>query len=103
MLANLTMKPMNSEITDEFGKLLIKYCYDSGMKSIDFYLDVLENGNINELNKIQKDEFSSTQMTNYQAQFQWFLGMAFFLLLLDVFFLERKTAWVKKADLFNEK
>jgi Ca-activated chloride channel homolog len=57
----------------------------------------------NELNKIQKNEFESTQMTNYQAQFQWFLGLAFFLLLLDVFFLERKTAWVKKADLFNEK
>ncbi len=57
----------------------------------------------NELNKIQKTAFASTQMTNYQAQFQWFLGMAFFLLLLDVFFLERKTAWVKKADLFNEK
>ena len=57
----------------------------------------------NELNKIQKTAFASTQMTNYQAQFQWFLGAAFFLLLLDIFFLERKTAWVKKADLFNEK
>ncbi len=57
----------------------------------------------NELNKIQKTAFASTQMTNYQAQFQWFLGMAFFLLLLDMFFLEKKTAWVKKADLFNEK
>jgi len=44
---------MNSEITDQFGKLLITHCYDSGMKSIDFYLDVLKNGNINELNQIQ--------------------------------------------------
>ena len=57
----------------------------------------------NELNKIQKDEFASTQMTNYQAQFQWFLGAAFFLFLLDIFLLERKTAWVKKANLFNDK
>ena len=57
----------------------------------------------NELNTIQKSAFASTQMTNYQAQFQWFLGIAFFLLLIDVFLLERKTAWVKKADLFNEK
>ncbi|MBC7642903.1 MAG: VWA domain-containing protein [Flavobacterium sp.] len=57
----------------------------------------------NELNKIQKTAFASTQMTNYQAQFQWFLGFAFFILLLDVFLLERKTAWAKKADLFNEK
>ena len=57
----------------------------------------------NELNNIQKTAFASTQMTNYQAQFQWFLGIAFFLLLIDIFLLERKTAWVKKADLFNEK
>ena len=56
-----------------------------------------------ELNKIQKTEFKSTQMTNYQSQFQWFLGLAFVLLFLDFLFLERKTTWVKKLNLFNEK
>jgi Ca-activated chloride channel family protein len=55
------------------------------------------------LENIEKNEFESTQMTNFQSQFQWFLGFAFFLLLLDVFFLERKTAWLTRLNLFNEK
>jgi len=42
-------------------------------------------------------------MANFQSQFQWFLGFAFVLLFLDVFLLERKTKWVQKLNLFNEK
>ena len=57
----------------------------------------------NALNNIQKTEFESTQMADFQSQFQWFLGFAFLLLFLDVFFLERKTKWVGKLNLFNEK
>ncbi len=55
------------------------------------------------LNNIQKTEFEATEVANFQAQFQWFLGIGFFLLFLDVFLLERKTKWVQKLDLFNEK
>ena len=54
------------------------------------------------LDKIQKTEFESTEMADFQSQFQWFLGFAFLLLFADVFLLERKTKWVKKLDLFNE-
>jgi Ca-activated chloride channel family protein len=57
----------------------------------------------NALDNIQKTEFESTQMADFQSQFQWFLGFAFVLLFLDVFFLERKTKWVKELNLFNEK
>jgi Ca-activated chloride channel family protein len=57
----------------------------------------------NALDNIQKTEFESTQMADFQSQFQWFLGFAFVLLFLDVFLLERKTKWVKKLNLFNEK
>ena len=55
------------------------------------------------LNNIQKTEFEATETANFQSQFQWFLGFGFFLLLLDVFLLERKTKWVQKLDLFNDK
>jgi Ca-activated chloride channel homolog len=55
------------------------------------------------LDTIQKTEFEATEMANFQSQFQWFLGIGFFLLLLDIFLLERKTKWVQKLDLFNEK
>ena len=54
------------------------------------------------LDNIQKTEFESTQMSNFQSQFQWFLGFAFVFLFLDIFLLEKKTNWVKKLDLFNE-
>ncbi len=57
----------------------------------------------NALNNIQKTEFESTQMADFQSQFQWFLGFAFLLLFSDIFFLERKTNCVKKLNLFNEK
>jgi Ca-activated chloride channel family protein len=56
----------------------------------------------NTLDKIQKTEFEATEMADFQSQFQWFLGIAFVLLYMDIFFLERKTRWVKKLNLFNE-
>ena len=55
------------------------------------------------LDTIQKTEFEATQMANFQSQFQWFVGLAILLLILDLFLLERTTAWIKKLNLFNEK
>ena len=54
------------------------------------------------LDNIQKTEFEATQMADFQSQFQWLLGFAFALLFLDIFFLERKTNWVNRLNLFNE-
>jgi Ca-activated chloride channel homolog len=54
------------------------------------------------LNKIQKTEFEAKQMADFESQFQWFIGFAFVLLLVDVFLSEKKTSWVKKLNLFNE-
>lgn len=55
------------------------------------------------LNNIQKTQFEATEMANFQSQFQWFLGLGFFLFFVDIFLLERKTKWVEKLNLFNEK
>lgn len=57
----------------------------------------------NVLDNIEKTEFEAQEIAEYQTQYQWFIGVAFFLLLLDIFFLERKTAWLQKLNLFNEK
>lgn len=54
------------------------------------------------LNDIEKSEFETQQISGFQSQFQWFVGLAFFLLLMDIFILERKTEWLKKLNLFNE-
>jgi Ca-activated chloride channel family protein len=55
------------------------------------------------LDNIQKTEFEATQMADFESQFQWFLGIAFSLLFLDIFFLDRRTNWITKLNLFNEK
>lgn len=55
------------------------------------------------LNNMDKTTFESKQYTDFEDQFQWFLGAALLLLVLDVFLLERKTKWVQKLNLFNER
>lgn len=56
-----------------------------------------------QLSTMNKTEFEAKKFSEFQDQFQWFLGLGIFLLLLDVFLLERKTAWLQKLNLFNEK
>lgn len=55
-----------------------------------------------ELAGIDKVEFESQQYADFESQFQWFLGFGLFFLFLDLFYLEKKTAWLKKLNLFNE-
>lgn len=55
------------------------------------------------LNAMDKKEFEAKQFTDFKDQFQWFLAGALFLLVLDLFLLERKTAWLERLNLFNEK
>ena len=54
------------------------------------------------LNKMDKKEFEAKEFAEFEDQFQWFLGLGLFFLILDVLFLERKTAWLKRLNLFNE-
>ena len=54
------------------------------------------------LDQIDKKEFESKQIADFKDQFQWFLALGILLLFIDIFFLERKTAWLKKLNLFNE-
>lgn len=54
------------------------------------------------LNGMDKTEFEAKQFADFKDQFQWFLGFGVFFLLLDIFLLDRKTAWLKKLNLFNE-
>ncbi len=56
-----------------------------------------------QLNRMDKKEFEAKQFAEFKSQFQWFLGASLFFLFLDIFLLERKTKWLKKLDLFNEK
>lgn len=54
------------------------------------------------LSNLDKKEFEAKEFSEYKDQFQWFLGIALLFIILDVFLLERKTAWLKRLNLFNE-
>ena len=54
-------------------------------------------------NAMDKKEFEAKQFADFKDQFQWFIGAALLLLFLDVFLLERKTSWITRLNLFNEK
>ncbi|MCM5662088.1 VWA domain-containing protein [Galbibacter mesophilus] len=55
------------------------------------------------LNTMEKTEFESKQYADFKDQFQWFVAIAIALLFLDIFLLERKTVWIQRLNLFNEK
>lgn len=56
-----------------------------------------------QLAQMDKKEFEAKQFAEYKDQYQWFLGLGFLFLFLDIFLLDRKTKWLKKLNLFNEK
>ena len=56
-----------------------------------------------QLNQMDKTEFEAKQFAEYNDQFQWFLGGGLLFLFLDIFVLDRKTKWLRKLNLFNEK
>lgn len=56
-----------------------------------------------ELAKMDKKEFEAKQFAEFKDQFQWFLAAGLLFLFLDIFVLDRKTNWLRKLNLFNEK
>lgn len=64
--------------------------------------EVVDNMKDN-FNAMDKKEFEAKQFADFKDQFQWFIGAALLLLFLDIFLLERKTGWVSRLNLFNEK
>lgn len=57
----------------------------------------------NLLLKADKKEFETKQFSDYKDQFQWFVGFGLLFLLLDTFMLDKKTKWIQKLNLFNER
>lgn len=55
---------------------------------------------LDELNKIQKSEIEARQFSDYEDRFQYFVALALFILVLDLFVFERKTQWLKNVKPF---
>ncbi|WP_047247051.1 VWA domain-containing protein [Maribacter thermophilus] len=56
-----------------------------------------------ELLRMDKTEFEAKQFAEFKDQFQWFLAAGLLFLFLEIFILDRKTKWLKKLNLFNDK
>ncbi|MCX6276914.1 MAG: VWA domain-containing protein [Bacteroidetes bacterium] len=54
-----------------------------------------------DISKIQKSEIEEKQFSDYEDQFQYFVGIAILLLILDLFVFERKTRWIKRFQPFR--
>ena len=98
-------KDQNGEVViTRLGEQILK---DIATKGKGLYIDGTNTEEVVELVKetleqMDKKEFEAKQFADYKDQFQWFLGAALLFLFLDIFLLERKTAWLKRLNLFNE-
>ncbi len=87
----------NTKVLESIAKATEGYYIDGNdTKSVVGFID-------GKIKNSDKTEFESMRMTNFDSQFQWFLGAALLFLLADTFMSERKTKWLRKLNLFNEK
>lgn len=56
-----------------------------------------------EINAMQKNEFGSKMFTDYADQFQYFIGLALLLLIIEFIISERRSKWITELNLFGEK
>ena len=90
------MTKLNEEIAKEIAKAGDGIYVNGASPSA---LSDLEN----QLDKLQKSEFSSVNYTAGAEQFPTFAFLAFLFLLIDVFVVERKISWLKGVNFFTGK
>ncbi len=56
-----------------------------------------------EINKSEKSEIESKIFTDYEDQFQWFLGAAIILLIIEILISSGKKEWESKFNFFDPK
>ena len=56
-----------------------------------------------DINKTEKSEIESSVFTDYEDQFQWFVGAAILLLILEIMLSSGKKEWESKFNLFEPK
>jgi len=73
-----------------------KYLYGNNTtKTINFVTDLLNNAD--------KKTFETKNFADYKDQFQWFIAFGILFLIVDLFLFDKKTKWIQKLNLFNEK
>ena len=54
-----------------------------------------------EVNALQKSEFGTKQFTDFEDQFQYFVGLGLLLLLIEVIVSDKKISWLDKINPFK--
>ncbi len=68
------------------------------------YIPATQLDNLMEdINKMDKQEFESKIYSDYEDRFQYFFGIALFFLLLETIVLNRKNKYLKNVNLFEHK
>lgn len=92
VITQLNEKTLQQIANDGDGKYM--FGNNTG-KTVEFIDDLLI--------KADKKQFETKQFSDFKDQFQWFIGIGIFLLVLDAFMLNKKTKWIQKLNLFNER
>jgi len=53
------------------------------------------------IDKMNKKEFESQVFSDFESQYQYFLGLSLFLLILEIIIIERKNKFFRKINLFK--
>ncbi len=56
---------------------------------------------INKVDELEKAKIDTKMFTDYEDQFQWFLGFALILFVIEFLISERMSEWFKKLNLFE--
>ncbi|MGZ3885509.1 MAG: VWA domain-containing protein, partial [Bacteroidia bacterium] len=56
---------------------------------------------LDKMAQLDKKQIESKMYTDYEDQFQWFLGLALLFLIIEFFISERTSAFIKKLNLFG--
>ena len=56
-----------------------------------------------DISKLDKTEIEAKVFTDYEDQFQWFVGAAIVLLLIEIFISAGKRGWERKFNIFEKK
>ena len=56
-----------------------------------------------DISKLDKTEIDAKVFTDYEDQFQWFVGASIILLLIEILISSGKRGWEKKFNIFEKK
>jgi Ca-activated chloride channel homolog len=102
-------------LTDQTGNTVISKLDENTMKGIasagdGIFVRAGSNAAVfdiimNEIEKLDKEEFEEMVYTEFEERFQYMAALALLMLILDFFIAERKNSWLKSITLFehNEK